>query len=1216
MSLLTGLHFFCSTARNGFRGLDSLTQLIIRDAAIEDIEEDLLTYIPHLELLEISYSSLTHLFPVCTSEYLRILNISGNHLVSLEDSGLRCSDGSISQLETLDVNCNFLTEIPPWFGQMLPNLYHLGIADNYITQTSDSPFANLQKLTFLDFINNSLTSFHPEFFKGCTNLNLLGLSRNRVSALPHGLVANLSVLQQFEISEMDLDDDIWMELVELRHLIHLNMSSNRLSSINTDVMSQLLRLEYCYLSHNRISSIPRAVFEYQMKLNTLDLAFNEIPEIPSGAFRNQNSLKTLFLRHNKIVTIGFDAFSQLKELLTFDISYNVITSLPSQAFYGLLKVAHLDLSSNNLTHINSDLFSKTLQVTHLNISHNSLTEMAFLSQLQLLEVLDMSYNKILDLHPAFLADLHFLTKLIMSHNELKALPVKMFKGCESLKTIDLSYNSISILDEATFSSATNVKFINLSHNEVTEINNVFSGLKILESLDLSFNNMTKILRGQFPHYIQNINLRGNRITLISAHTFKSLSILKFVDLSENNLSSVHRMEMEIAFNMGFPPKFNIQNNPFTCDCKLGWLKDWSTGKLKDMLTLPNFDIGALLSCRSPFYDFGQYLQKLSREEFLCPYTVHCEESCMCCDYTCYCKYQCPASCQCYIGDDYWHVHHVTCSMANLTTVPAELPEGASDLHLDGNNIQVLRKHVFLALQHVENLYLNSSQIHTIENNTFKGLKSVKRLYLNDNHLTVISSFTFKGLENLEELYLNNNDIQLMDVQALFGPPALGVVSLQGNALTTISFEDLSQFINQTLTGGTKTNLYLSGNPWSCDLDLVCRFLSFMQVSSLFIADISYIECINSGGDQKPVYIQSGSLLKDMQPELCIINQTDYLNITRQSMEAPSSSTEIYALIAVCVIIVFAVALLIAAYANRNLLQVLCFTRFGFRMFKMAKPTDDSERPYDAFISYSNKDEDFVIRELAPRLENGDKKFKLCVHYRDFPVGACIAETIVRSVEASKRTILVVSDNFLDSEWCRFEFQTAHQQVLSERRNRVILILLHDLDADKLDSTLKVYMRTRTYLKYDDPWFWEKLMFAMPDTHHRKANVSLGLSGPGDPSQPGQGQTTPSRSCCETIHNDMYEIPVLESPNGHYQLANSISCSTHTNTAYHNSDITDSTSGYHNGSGEGSCSHYEEVGPGSSSAQSTPQKQIGTPPPVPSIPKEGLLPRQKLMTLKV
>ncbi|CAG5132609.1 unnamed protein product [Candidula unifasciata] len=1216
---------FRKISKNGFRGLGSLTQLIIRDAIISDLDPGLLTYLPQLDTLEISNSLLTHLFPVCTAGHLRVLNISRNNFLSLENAGLNCPDGSAS-LETLDINSNLLTEIPDWLDQSLPHLHHLGIADNYISKTEESPFQNLQKLTFLDISINSLTSISSKFFKGCPNLLILGLAGNRLSTLPRSLLANLSVLQQFEIGEMNLNDDVWMELAELRQLVHLNMSGNELTSVNTDVMSQFLRLQYCYLDHNKINLLPKTAFEYQLNLNTLDLSFNEIPEIPLGAFRKQHVLKHLFVHHNQITSVGYEAFHQLKDLITFDFSYNKITSLPPKVFYELANVTYFDLSSNNLSQIDNDLFSRTLHITHLNLSHNSLVEMTPVNQLLHLFTLDVSHNKISILNQAFLLDLHHLVTFNISHNELKTLPVKLFKGCENLRIIDLSYNSIKLLDEATFYNAAHVQTIILSDNDLTDLGTVFSGLKDLETLDLSFNSITKILRGQIPHMIKTIDLSHNKITLISAHTFKSLSRIRTVDLSGNRLTSLNRMDVEIAFNLGYIPVFKIQFNPFVCDCKLGWLKDWSSGMLKDMMTLPDFVLGFGLDCSSPFYGDRQNLQQLPRSEFLCPYSSHCEESCMCCDYACYCKYVCPAACQCYIGDDFWHVHHVLCNSANLTAVPAGLPEGATDLRLDGNNIPVLPKHAFLALKLVGNLYLNHSQIQAIENNTFRGLKSVKRLFLNDNHLTVIYSVTFQGLESLEEVYLNNNDIHTFDVQALFAPATLNLINLQNNALLTISLTDLFNFTNRSLDNSAKTKLYLSGNHWSCDLDFACRFLSFVQKNSEFIGDVSFIECIPPVDSEQSFYTHRQSLmLTDLQPELCIHNQTIYENITRHSTEAPAAASEIYALIAACIIIVFALALLIVAYTNRHFLQVVCFTRFGLRVFKMAKASDDNERPYDAFISYSNKDEDFVIRQLAPRLENGDKKFKLCVHYRDFPVGACIAETIVRSVEASKRTILVVSDNFLDSEWCRFEFQTAHQQVLNERRNRVILILLHDLDSDKLDSTLKVYMRTRTYLKYDDPWFWEKLLFAMPDIRQRKPKLQAGGNDhrhldkltidsrfSGNP----EYQSTRNVSSGETIHNDLYEIPVLESPNGHYQLANSISCSTHTNSAYHNSDISDGTTSYHNGSVNGSCCHYEEVGPGCSSNQSTPQKQIGTPPPVPSIPKEGFVPRQKLLTLKV
>jgi tetratricopeptide (TPR) repeat protein len=73
--------------------------------------------------------------------------------------------------------------------------------------------------------------------------------------------------------------------------------------------------------------------------------------------------------------------------------------------------------------------------------------------------------------------------------------------------------------------------------------------------------------------------------------------------------------------------------------------------------------------------------------------------------------------------------------------------------------------------------------------------------------------------------------------------------------------------------------------------------------------------------------------------------------------------------------------------------------------------------YDVFISYSSVDRDWVRNDLLPILEGAG--LRVCIDYRDFQPGAPRPEEIQRAVLTSRRTLLILTPDYLTSEWANF-----------------------------------------------------------------------------------------------------------------------------------------------------------------------------------------------------
>jgi Tol biopolymer transport system component len=86
-------------------------------------------------------------------------------------------------------------------------------------------------------------------------------------------------------------------------------------------------------------------------------------------------------------------------------------------------------------------------------------------------------------------------------------------------------------------------------------------------------------------------------------------------------------------------------------------------------------------------------------------------------------------------------------------------------------------------------------------------------------------------------------------------------------------------------------------------------------------------------------------------------------------------------------------------------------------------TDQARYDWDVFVSYSHADAEWVQNELLPRLRQvrvGEEPLRVCIDTKSFEVGAPIVTEVERAVQNSRKTVLVLTPDYLKSDWATFE----------------------------------------------------------------------------------------------------------------------------------------------------------------------------------------------------
>lgn len=95
--------------------------------------------------------------------------------------------------------------------------------------------------------------------------------------------------------------------------------------------------------------------------------------------------------------------------------------------------------------------------------------------------------------------------------------------------------------------------------------------------------------------------------------------------------------------------------------------------------------------------------------------------------------------------------------------------------------------------------------------------------------------------------------------------------------------------------------------------------------------------------------------------------------------------------------------------------------------------------YDVFISYSHADRLWVWNRLLPRLEQSG--LSVCIDDRDFAIGTPTLINLEQAIDSSRHIIVVLTPNWIESEWTEFESLIVGSTDPAGRRQRLLPIML-------------------------------------------------------------------------------------------------------------------------------------------------------------------------------
>lgn len=769
------------------------------------------------------------------------------------------------------------------------------------------------------------------------------------------------------------------------------------------------------------TDLPSDIIIIQMQCSDKYDNLELMKQIGEGYFgRYYRFLQYLRVTNCFLENLTSKTFQRLTRLSSLIIESKHLKYLPPNVFSNLPNIILIKINFGNLTTISSNLFCNNPRIVFVNFSFNNL---------QAITSGELGNET---------CHAGTINSLVFSGNKFEKLMEVNFERFLLNGILSLSHNSIRFISNASFSGLSNVRTIDLSYNKIEYIqeNSFLSLTETLQYINVMSNNISNINASALfsGPFLKVVILHTNRIDTISG-TFSNLKNLGILELKNNRLTSVPR---ETFYGLASLTILTLDNN------KIEFVDKGVFDQYKNLEQL-SISVNQISELPKDIFKFTTSLWSLKM------------------------KYNSIKTLDEGIFENCLKLNHLNVKSNQLSGIKrlTFTPGHISYIELSNNKLSALPTFTkpnctdcynFLTLKEIKFYYnsityVNASCFQTLqilgvsynEINSMDGfgaMSKLTKLRIRHNKISTIPVREMSKLcQNLIQLDIGENMIQNIAKRTFSNCKHLEILKLDKNLIQTFNPVTFSAF----------SELYLSMNPLECD----CQNEDFFN----------WIE-YNKKVSLDDMRCSTGKLIKEVKISECY-SSASFKSLAKQ-IGIPLS-----------VLLVLSLAVAGFVFRFRHEIQIIAFYKWNIRLSCccMKKQDVNTDFKYDAFVCFAEENINYVTDCLIPFLE---PKYRLCVYYRDFPLGEDIAEAILDVINQSAVIIILLSQDFVKSRWGAFEFRNAHHAAITNKDKRLIIIVLDDSVLNsKLDLTLKSIIYTKAYLKKNDKLFEEKLLHAMP-----------------------------------------------------------------------------------------------------------------------------------------